>query len=391
MQATLADGAERPIAFLNQASGGRTGKVLGHGSALEALRVGLPRDLPARHFKMEPWTRAGRLLAHGIGPLAPKGWDGLEARWYLVEAVRGYAAALRIIADVAPRGVHVTSHSLALGMSGLMSRVPFALCADVSLRDWSEMAIWTRSTPVTLAALKPILKLERDALQRSAVVLAWSQWTKASIIRAVPEARVVVHHPGLDLSRYLPASRKGSDEKRILFVGGRFSAKGGDDLLSALQPRLGHDVTLDVVSTEPPDARDGVRIHQLGAHDPRLIDLYQQADLLCLPSYGEAVPWTVLEALACGVPVIASDVGAIPELLDNGRRGLLVRPGGVTAIREAVETLLDDPARRATMGLAGRRAAEAAFDARIQGRELVDILDAAFLTHRTKEAMAAKG
>ena len=58
----------------------------------------------------------------------------------------------------------------------------------------------------------------------------------------------------------------------------------------------------------------------------RLLELYQQADVMCLPTQGDSLGWALIEAMACGTPVISTTVGAIPELLEDGRRGLLVAP-----------------------------------------------------------------
>ena len=95
-------------------------------------------------------------------------------------------------------------------------------------------------------------------------------------------------------------------------------------------------------------------MHRLGHDSPELLRLYQQADLLVLPTHGDTNPWVLLEAMACGTPAVSSDVGAIPELLDEGRAGTVVPHGDVRALREAIDALLcdDSGARRSAVSCA---------------------------------------
>lgn len=84
-------------------------------------------------------------------------------------------------------------------------------------------------------------------------------------------------------------------------------------------------------------------------------------DLFCLPSTGEGTPSTVLEAMAAGVPVLASRVGGIPEVVQNGTTGVLVPPGDAAALAAALLALGEDPARCRALGQSGRRRYLAAF------------------------------
>lgn len=88
--------------------------------------------------------------------------------------------------------------------------------------------------------------------------------------------------------------------------------------------------------------------------------LFAQADLLCLPSFDEGLPMAVLEAMAHGLPVVASRVGGLPDLIADGRTGLLVPPGDAAALAEALGSLLRNPVRAAELGSAGRVAIQAA-------------------------------
>lgn len=88
---------------------------------------------------------------------------------------------------------------------------------------------------------------------------------------------------------------------------------------------------------------------------------YAAMDVNLITSSSEGTTTTALEAQSCGVPVVATNVGALHEVVDDGVTGLLVPPARPDAIAAAVLELLDDPARRKEMGLAGRAAAEERF------------------------------
>lgn len=77
-------------------------------------------------------------------------------------------------------------------------------------------------------------------------------------------------------------------------------------------------------------------------------------DVLVLPSLNEGMGRVLVEAMAAGVPIVASNVGGIPDLVKHGENGLLVPPADVAALREAVRTLIDDPPLRERMGRKGR-------------------------------------
>lgn len=87
------------------------------------------------------------------------------------------------------------------------------------------------------------------------------------------------------------------------------------------------------------------------------IKMFCSISILVLPSYGENMPISVLEGMAAKVPVLSSTVGAIPEVLGNGRYGMLVSPGDISAISEGILALLDDYTSASEMGIrAGERA-----------------------------------
>jgi glycosyltransferase involved in cell wall biosynthesis len=114
----------------------------------------------------------------------------------------------------------------------------------------------------------------------------------------------------------------------------------------------------------------GDRIHFLGSRGD-VPDLLAACDSFVLPSLWEGLPMALIEAMASGLPVIASEVSGTKQVVTDGESGLLIPPGDVAALAEAIAALLADPARAREIGAAGRRRVEAAFSAKKQAEEHV--------------------
>ena len=107
------------------------------------------------------------------------------------------------------------------------------------------------------------------------------------------------------------------------------------------------------------------RVRFLGAvSEHEKWNAFKTASIFALPSYWEGSPISILEALAVGLPVVSTTVGGIPELIEEGRSGLLVSPGDVEGLAAALTRLLDDPTLRSTMGHTNRALVREHHDAR---------------------------
>jgi len=104
-----------------------------------------------------------------------------------------------------------------------------------------------------------------------------------------------------------------------------------------------------------------------------IADLLAMADLFVLPTLGDVLPTAVAEAMAVELPVVASDVGGVPEMVVNDRNGILVPPGDAPALAAACAGLLRDPERAHAMGLAGREIARDRFSVARQTAQLGDL------------------
>lgn len=136
---------------------------------------------------------------------------------------------------------------------------------------------------------------------------------------------------------------------KLLFVGNDFARKGGVLLLDIFRNRMLPECSLSIVSNDSSlkdIAVEGVTIF-MGVHDPEIVaSHYRSADLLVLPTFGDAYPNVLCEALAKGLPFVSSEVGAIPEIAEHSQAGLLVpAPPTVAAVISAIRLALEDEAR----------------------------------------------
>jgi glycosyltransferase involved in cell wall biosynthesis len=323
---------------------------------------------------MKPMAGWNLRWASGVsGPLWRRDLDFQTARWHAAQALRVRTALARTLRSQRPDVIHMHPHTAAFALGGLTDLPPYLASVDSEIWEWRRMAIWQAVRPWSRMAMGSSLWRQRKALARAAAVVPWTEWAAAGVRRAAPTATVVVQHPGLDLAHFRPgpAERTGF---RALFVGARFRAKGGYDLLEALAPWLDKgQAHLDIVTPDAIPELAGVTVHRLSGADPALLDLFRRASCLSLPSHGEAAPWVVLEAMACGLPVIASRVGAISEFVGSGATGILVDAGDVGALRLALASLINDRDYAEGLGAAARARCEERFDARSNTEALLQL------------------
>jgi len=123
-----------------------------------------------------------------------------------------------------------------------------------------------------------------------------------------------------------------------------------EEAVGALRDRHVLGVAFGAESEEP---RDGLRILAESFDEAWVAEAYRAADVVVYPSRAETSPLAIIEAFATGRPVVATKVGGVSELLDDGRNGLLVEPGDAAGFARAVRTLLDSPELAEGLGEAG--------------------------------------
>lgn len=184
-----------------------------------------------------------------------------------------------------------------------------------------------------------------------------------SILSPAAKAKVRRLYNGIDQSQFAPPSTPRVAD-HVLAVGRLVPKKGFNDLIDALQhlrvsrPQLratlvGVGDEEQALRTQAQAAGIGTMLEFAGAQDQGVVrDLMRSATLFCLPCVigddgnRDALPTVLLEALACGLPMISTDVTGIPEILDGGKAGVLVPQHDPVALANAMDSLLADPARR---------------------------------------------
>jgi len=258
--------------------------------------------------------------------------------------------------------------------------------------------------PVVVNTVHGLYATEDDRRARRLVVHGLervaSSWSQAELVQneedlavlrrlGVPAPKLVLLGNGIDLHRFVPPSgaeeiarsRKllgvHDDQVVVGMVGRLVWQKGLAELFGAARRlrRTRPRVVVVVVGPSDPSKADGLRPADIAAAQSignvvflgarRDVEvLYRGFDVFVLPSYREGFPRSAMEAAACGLPVVASDIRGCRQVVDPGTTGLLVAAREATALAEAIEELVDDEDRRRAMGRAGRAKAEAQFDDR---------------------------
>jgi len=195
-----------------------------------------------------------------------------------------------------------------------------------------------------------------------------------------PKLRVV--HCGVVPERYQQPARESGEGVRLLFVGRLARIKGLRILFEAFaRARVDHpNLSLTLIGDGPERAHAEAEAARIGGislmgsqSQDAVAAAFGDADALVLPSFAEGVPVVLMEAMAAGLPVIATRVGGVGELVQDGVSGLLVAPGDTDALQDAILDLVREPARRRAMGAAGAAIVAEEFDCRVEAARLFSL------------------
>jgi glycosyltransferase involved in cell wall biosynthesis len=194
--------------------------------------------------------------------------------------------------------------------------------------------------------------------------------------------RIRIVHCGVDPARYggeRPARDDG--ETRLLFVGRLAPVKGLRVLFDAVQGLISElpGLRLVLVGDGPDRAGLEAAAAPLGKHvtftgyksQDEVAQLMKEADIFVLPSFAEGVPVVLMEAMASGLAVIATQVAGVGELVEEGVHGHMVPPGDAETLAARIRALARDPAARARMGAAGRKTVADDFDIRTEAARIL--------------------
>ncbi len=289
----------------------------------------------------------------------------------LVSTLRYYVDFVTLLLRVKPHVVHIaTAPGLSFVKQGIAVTLARALRARVVLAPHCSYARLRQGNGLWRAYSRFVLRRCNGLIALSKEWLALRQWLPGCLVEYLPNA--------IDLKPYLglPRPRAGDDDHvvRILFLGHIGRDKGSFDLVEAARqlehilPAASWQIELRGEALHPGESEEVQQLIdesdlQEQVHiRPPIFDAEKaaclaRADLFVLPSYHEGMPISLIEAMAAGLPVVATSVGGIPDLVTDRENGRLVPPGQPGELAEVLAGLIGDPGRRTRMGLRGRHLA----------------------------------
>jgi len=292
-------------------------------------------------------------------PLAPRTEMDLAAAWRLSRLLKQLRPDIVHAHD--PHGVAMAALALSMSTSPAKPKLIASRRVDFHLRN-SALSRWKyRQVDCFVCASEAIRKmLVGDGVQKS---------------------RTVTVHEGIDLARVKAAPP--AELHKDLWLPHHSPLVGN---VAALVPHKGQRYLIDAATTllhAQPDARvviagegelrpaleQQIRHHHLEKHvilagfRPDVLSVHKAFDVFVMSSVTEGLGTSLLDAMACGKPIVATNVGGIPEVVVDGETGLLVPPRDASALASAIARLLGDPQLRERMGAAGLERVQTKFSA----------------------------
>jgi len=222
-------------------------------------------------------------------------------------------------------------------------------------------------------------------------------WLKESI--EIPENKIVQLYNGVDIDKFSPKEKKRQIIPTKFLQGNKVKVIGTVGRISAEKDQFSLVNALHVLFEKNPDAKntlilvivgDGPLFSELeelvkrkelqshvwlsGSRDD-IAGLLSEMDIFVLPSLGEGISNTILEAMASGLPVVATNVGGNPELVEEGVTGLLIPPANPVVMASALQNYIDEPEKIKIHGLAGRRRVEEKFSMQVMVNSYLHMYD----------------
>ncbi len=243
---------------------------------------------------------------------------------------------------------------------------------------------------------------EEKMLENVRKIIAVSHFTKRELLDyyKVPEEKIRVIHNGVNTSKFQPAKDKrkikeelgfNPNDLAIVSVGRLYARKGLFTLIESMPAIIkrfknakfiisgkgqSDEMHKLIVYAEKIGVKDNI-IFTGYYPDKKLPKLYQAADVFAFSTFYEHHPFAVLEALSTGLPVVTTNVGGIPETIENGKNGFLVEPFNPKQFGDKILYLLDHPSEASEMGVLARKSILERFDWRIVVKDAMKVYDEA--------------
>lgn len=338
----------------------------------EYLSQSCPIDFYWHNDERELRTRLmSRVIGHYRIP--PTRWtleQNTDFFLFRFQMCLGYFArrlVLRKMAETHYTALHFHTQPLAYLCLDLMREMPTVISLDRTAaqasREYTKPSLrWT---------FTPNLRLDKQVFEAAKSIVSFSEAARRSVIEDynISPEKVTVIYPGVDVDKIPLADVKNSSGEKpfnILFVGGDFERKGGYDLVNVFLEKFSDRAELHLVTQTPIEVNHpNIHIYKnIKAYTSEWLNLYHQADVFVMPTYAEPFGWVFLEAMAAGLPIIATNITAIPEMVTPGENGLLIEPGDRTALAQSIQHLIENRELGQRMGSKGRQLVEQKFNAK---------------------------
>jgi glycosyltransferase involved in cell wall biosynthesis len=347
-----------------------------HARTFHVLRAALrPWRLAADHARMMAASPRRYLSALALALRTGRG--GASGLLFQVIYFLEAGVLARHLRDIRARHLHNhfgdSSCTVAM-LAAALAAVPFSLTLH-GPSIFYEPRAWRIDEKIARAAF--VACISHFCRSQAMIFADQAHWRRLKIVRC-----------GVLPERYGAGARK-REGARLIFVGRLAAVKGLPVLIEALATvRAAHpDATLTLVGDGPDRAALAALAETVGVakavtfagyrSQDEVARLLGEADVFVLPSFAEGVPVVLMEAMASGLPVVATRIAGVPELVEDGEHGLLAPPGDPDSLAAAIAALLSDPARRHRMGAAACARVAADYDARREAVWLAELFDAA--------------
>ncbi len=330
-----------------------------------------PDDLVAEMKRRHSAKKLPRAMRHALME-----WEGAQDKHRVYEA----AWAGPVLRRAGVRHAHVHFAGLAARTAYWMKRY---YGIGYSFTGHANDIFCDTDLPVSL----------EDLVDEASMVVTVSDFSARELRERFPSAedKIFRVYNGIDTALWMPpVPRQAAPDGtvRVVSVGRYIEKKGFADLVEACRilKTRGRRLSCDIVGEGPleEDLRNRISVLQLSDNvrltgpksQSEILAMLCGADLFVLPCVNEAgggkdnLPTVIMEAMACGLPVISTPVAGVPELVLNGGTGLLVPERSPSALADAMEKVCADPARAARFGAEGRKRAVEEFAIEVTTRQL---------------------
>lgn len=287
--------------------------------------------------------------------------------------VSGAASSLGLVREFRPDVVHIF-FGVPCGPIGWLLKRVYGLPYVISMRGADVPSDRVKRFSREYRLIRPLVR----ALWRDAdALVSVSNGLRDYALQTDPEAKIEIIPNAIDLGVFRPATHADESEGkpvRLLFVGRLIAFKNIETLLQTVRLLADMEVgpfTLELVGEGEKRPELERMVIDLGisrlvrfsgwVSHPAIVERYQQADIFVTPTTWEGMPNTVLEAMACGKPIVATEASGLHELVRDGVNGYLVPIKDPQALAEALARLIDNGYERRRMGKASRKIAEQEF------------------------------